>query len=218
MTIKLYGALQSTCTQRVLLVLLELEVEYELSNIDMQKGEQKSANHLNLFHPFGRIPVIDDDGVRIFESRAICQYLVAKYGRGSSLVFSEHRSAADVGYFEQAASIEYSYFDPSVKSLAYEKLFKGYMGLGEPDAAEVAKFTAMLHTTLEYYEKVTSSKQYLTGDKFSLVDLYHMPWFHFLSNLKLEDEISKRSSLNAWWNQVRERKSWVTLVTILENR
>ncbi|KAH7126108.1 thioredoxin-like protein [Dactylonectria macrodidyma] len=217
MTITLYGALQSTCTQRVILVLTELGVNYELSNINMQKGEHKSTDHLTLFHPFGRIPVIDDDGVRIFESRAICQYLVAKYGRGSILELDQHRSAADIGYYEQAASIEYSYFDPSVKALAYEKLFKGYMGLGGPDAAEVDKLTATLITTLDYYEEVTSSKQHLAGDKFSLVDLYHLPWFHFLSNLKLETEISKRSSIKVWWDRVRERKSWVALVALLES-
>lgn len=41
MSIKLYGATYSTCTQRVLLVLETLGLQYELASIDMMKGEHK---------------------------------------------------------------------------------------------------------------------------------------------------------------------------------
>jgi len=41
MSIKLYGATYSTCTQRVLLVLETLGLQYELASINMMKGEHK---------------------------------------------------------------------------------------------------------------------------------------------------------------------------------
>jgi len=41
MAIKVYGSMLSTCTQRVISVLIELGLDYELSEVNMQKGEQK---------------------------------------------------------------------------------------------------------------------------------------------------------------------------------
>src|ERR1700748_3549231 len=34
-------------------------------------------------NPHGRVPVIDDDGIVVWESQTILRYLAAKYGRGS---------------------------------------------------------------------------------------------------------------------------------------
>jgi glutathione S-transferase len=58
----------------------------------------------------------------LFESRAISRYLVAKYGNGSSLVPSMSDFKA-YGLFEQAASIEYSSFDPAMVGLASERVY-----------------------------------------------------------------------------------------------
>lgn len=44
MAIKLYGSRRSSCTQRVLMVLSELKLDYELSDINLQVGEHK-VNH-----------------------------------------------------------------------------------------------------------------------------------------------------------------------------
>lgn len=87
---------------------------------------QQNPDFVNSHHPFGVIPAIEDGGVRLFESRAICHYLVEKYGRSeeASLLPLAEASAVDHGLFQQALSIEYSYFDPSMKSLSYELLFK----------------------------------------------------------------------------------------------
>lgn len=145
MALKLFGSFQSTCTQRVILVLLELGIEYELIEKNMMKGEHKvrtfrklktilsleiltshdqDALYIRDHHPFGRILAIEDDGFRLFESRAICRYLVAKYGSKTTTPDSDRGDLVKLALFEQAVSAEYSYFDPSVFSLAYEKMFK----------------------------------------------------------------------------------------------
>ncbi len=49
MTIKVYGSKQSTCTQRVVLALHEKEIfDYELVTVDLQKGEHKRPEFLQL--------------------------------------------------------------------------------------------------------------------------------------------------------------------------
>lgn len=44
MSVKVFGAQYSTCTQRVLAVLHELGVQYHLEFVDMTKGEHKVNN------------------------------------------------------------------------------------------------------------------------------------------------------------------------------
>lgn len=85
----------------------------------ISQGAQYIAN----FHPFGRIPALEDGDVIVFESRAICRYLVAKYAKDASTLRAPTQPA-EIAHFEQLASVEYSYFDPPVTQLAYEKLFK----------------------------------------------------------------------------------------------
>lgn len=41
MTIRVYGSQLSICTQRVMLVLNELDLPYELINVDMSQGAHK---------------------------------------------------------------------------------------------------------------------------------------------------------------------------------
>lgn len=72
MTLKLYGIAASTCTMRVRTILNELDItDYEI--ISLSLPEMKAPEHLAR-QPFGRIPVLDDDGFILCESRAICKY------------------------------------------------------------------------------------------------------------------------------------------------
>ena len=64
----------------------------------------------------------DEDGTQLFESRAICRYLTLKYGKDSGLIPSQSDIKAYV-LFEQAASIEYSSFDPPASGLTFERHF-----------------------------------------------------------------------------------------------
>ena len=74
-------------------------------------------------HPFAKIPALRDGPVKVLESRAICKYLVAKYAPEDSELLLPTQPV-DVAAFEQAMSLDYSYFDPNVAKFAYEKIFK----------------------------------------------------------------------------------------------
>jgi glutathione S-transferase len=73
-------------------------------------------------HPFAKIPAYEDESLKLFESRAICRYLAKRYSQEVDLLGSE----SGLALLEQAASVEYSYFDPPIKGLAYEKIFKRF--------------------------------------------------------------------------------------------
>ena len=122
MTIKLHGFPPSHATRRAAVIFKELGVPYELITVDMLKDEHKAAAHL-AHQPFGQVPYIDDDGFKLYESRAICRYLALKYG-GIGKLIPDPNDLKKTALFEQAASIETSNFDHGASGLAHEKNFK----------------------------------------------------------------------------------------------
>src|SRR3989338_674338 len=207
MVYKLLGSPISTCVQRVLTTLKEKNLEYELVPIDLSKGEHKSASFLEK-QPFGVIPVLDDDGFLIYESRAICRYLEAKHkGQGTELIPTEIKALA---LFEQGASIETSYFDPNASGLAFEKLFKGLFGWGQTDEARVKTLTEKLGQHLDVYEKILSKQEFIGGNQFTLADLFHLPYggLLFAPQVDLGNLLLDRPHVKVWWEKITSRPSW----------
>ena len=67
-------------SQRVLWTLEELKLPYTLNKIKFHPSELKSEEHKKR-HPLGRVPVLEDDDVTLFESGAILLYLAEKSGQ-----------------------------------------------------------------------------------------------------------------------------------------
>jgi glutathione S-transferase len=126
MAITIHGVARSTCTQRVLTTCLELDIPYNLHTVDFAAAENKSPSFLKL-QPWGKVPVLEDNGFFVFESRAICKYLVAKYAGQSSTLMPDLKDLKSYALFEQGCSIEQNYFNGPTEGLAHEKVFKGYV-------------------------------------------------------------------------------------------
>ncbi|HEX6994778.1 MAG TPA: glutathione S-transferase family protein, partial [Gammaproteobacteria bacterium] len=77
---KLYHCTGSRST-RVLWLLEELGLDYELEVLPFDPKALKSADYL-VISPFGKVPVLVDDTLTMFESVAIIQYLLEHYGGG----------------------------------------------------------------------------------------------------------------------------------------
>jgi glutathione S-transferase len=74
--------LNNSRSQRVLWMLEELGVEYELKRYQRDPKTMLAPAELRAVHPLGKSPVITDDGLTIAESGAIIEYLVERYGEG----------------------------------------------------------------------------------------------------------------------------------------
>ena len=66
---------------RVLWLLEELGLPYELNNMAFHPKDLKSDEH-RARHPLGRVPVLEDDGVQIWESGAIIDYILERHKNG----------------------------------------------------------------------------------------------------------------------------------------
>lgn len=100
MGIKIHGAATSTCTRRVLTTLVEKGVPYEFVPVDFGVGEHKTSRFMEL-QPFGKVPVLEDDGYFLYESRAMAKYIARKYaGQGTELM-PDNKDLKAYGLFEQ---------------------------------------------------------------------------------------------------------------------
>lgn len=232
---KLYGARGSTNTDRVRLTLAEGGfTDYELVILNLQKGEQKvsgrlSANHSislkqrichivsrvsqeltwslqsdeNLKrHPWGKVPVlVNPDGFTIYESRAIAQYVARKYKFPLLPPSSDLEATA---MFDQALSVETGYFADAAGRVGFELFAKKFMGL-PPDETVVAAAVKAIESFLDVAEGLLSSREYMAGDDFSLIDIFYIPTVQRLFACGQGDLILKRKAVSVWWDRVVSR-------------
>ncbi|CAE6452834.1 unnamed protein product [Rhizoctonia solani] len=204
-TVKIYGMLLSPYAQTVMVTCNELGINYELIVVDLIEDEQKLPEFIEK-QPFAAVPVfVDEDGTQLYESRAICRYLVAKYGRDSGLVPDPNDLKASA-LFEQAASIEYSVFDPHARALIFQRVFARYIRLlgVEPDEAIAQRSIATLNSKMEGYERILSKQKYLAGDSFTLADLLHLGYGKFVFEAHPSIFLSK-PSVKRWWEDITSR-------------
>ncbi|KAJ9685984.1 hypothetical protein PVL29_015058 [Vitis rotundifolia] len=73
MVVKVYGS-AFACAKRVLICLVEKEIEFETVPVDIIKGEHKDPEYLKL-QPFGVVPVIQDGDYTLF-GKSLCKIFV----------------------------------------------------------------------------------------------------------------------------------------------
>jgi len=78
MTLLLYDAIRSPNCERVHIALHEKGLSYQRVTLNLGAKEQKRSEFLRL-NPFGRVPVLIDSDLVLFESCIINEYLDAKY-------------------------------------------------------------------------------------------------------------------------------------------
>ncbi|WP_179400636.1 glutathione S-transferase family protein [Burkholderia guangdongensis] len=74
--------LNNSRSQRVLWLLEELDVPYEIVRYERDPKTMLAPPELHAIHPLGKSPVVTDDGHTLAESGAIIEYLVERYGDG----------------------------------------------------------------------------------------------------------------------------------------
>ncbi|KIY53072.1 glutathione S-transferase [Fistulina hepatica ATCC 64428] len=209
MVLKLYGIAMSHATKRVGMVLYEKRIPFELITVDMRNMAHKKPEYLAK-QPFGSVPYLDDDGYIVYESRAICGYLEAKYpDRGPRLAPSTD-DLKKYGAYQQALNIEAFNFDPAANGLFKEKVIKKLRGTGDPDPNVVADFMATLNNKLDAYDAILSKQKYLAGDELTLADLFHLPYASVLPAVGC-NYLETKPNVARWFKDISSRESWLAV-------
>ncbi|MEM9552219.1 MAG: glutathione S-transferase family protein [Pseudomonadota bacterium] len=77
---KLYFAPNSRAV-RIAWLLEELGLDYEITRFQLGDRQMREPDYRRV-HPMGRVPALEDGEVTLFESGAIVQYVLARYGQG----------------------------------------------------------------------------------------------------------------------------------------
>jgi len=213
MVLKLYGFPLSVCTRRAVIALVEKGVPYELVVVNPLAGETKTSEYRENMQPFSQIPVLEDDGLIIRESRAIARYIAAKYAnQGTPDLIPTSGDFTALAAFEQACSTEYAQFDPVAEGLMIESLVKRIKGLPSNDSL-IDSLAAQLSEKMESYEIILSKQTYLAGDNITLADLLHLPVGFVLTTMMANDALtnSVRPNVLRWWNDISSRESWKSI-------
>ncbi|KAK8951490.1 putative glutathione S-transferase GSTF1 [Platanthera zijinensis] len=213
MSIKLYGSPFSISTARVLAAISEIGLEVELVHVDLYSGHHKHDSHVEK-NPFGQVPVLEDGEFVLFESRVITRYLVRKYGKKSGLLKDDDpRDAASV---DQWMEVETHHFNKPVATLVYEHLFRPHFEGKDPEEKVVAEEVEKLEKVLDVYEARLSKTKFLAGDFYSLADVHHVPYGHYLVTRTPHGSlIDSRPHVKAWWDAVYSRPASKTATETL---
>ncbi|KAJ7105839.1 glutathione S-transferase [Mycena epipterygia] len=182
----------------VAMILAEKQLPFELVAVDMENKAHK-ASEFTTKNPFGQVPMIDDDGFIVYESRAICRYLAEKYAnKGTPLLPTSLKNKA---VFEQAASIELATFFPLVVKAPRLSI----------DKAALAQAKSELSAKLDVYEVILEKQKFLGGDEFTLADLFHLYVLPMLADAGFDVMANKGPNVTRWWNDIISRPTWLKL-------
>jgi len=194
---KIFGHPGSTCTRKVLLTLNETNTPFELVLVDFAKGEHKQPAHLAR-QPFGQVPALEDDGLSMYESRAMARYIDAK--AGSPLTPKDLPGRA---VMEQWISVETSNFASHAMKFIYHSVF------GREQTPEVLKVAgSALDTAYGVLERQLAKQPFLAGSAFSLAEVCFAPYLEYLAITPAASKLAEHPHVAAWWATVSERAAW----------
>ena len=156
--LKLYFAPRTRATHPRWM-LEELGVPYEIVTVDLDAKENREPGYLRM-HPLGRVPVLVDGDITVFESIAICMYLADKCAeRGlAPPVASPFRAPYYQWLLFCASTIE-----PAIGRWAQHG--------GDVAEAEREKARARFDEATEVLTGVLASGGHMLGEAFSTVDV-----------------------------------------------
>ena len=168
--------LNNSRSQRVLWLLEELGVPYEIKKYERDAKTMLAPPELQKVHPLGKSPVITDGDVTVAESGAIIEYLVERYGNG--------RLAPAIGSLERLRWRYWMHFaegsamPPLLLKLIFDRVASSPMPFFvKPIARGIsAKVQSMMVTPnlkrqLDFMEGELATSEWFVGNEFSAADV-----------------------------------------------
>jgi glutathione S-transferase len=194
---KLYDYPDCPFAQKVRVVLVEKELEYETVFVDLRTGEHRQNAEFLKLNPYGKVPVLIDDEVVVYDSTIINEYLEDEYPHPSLM-------PADSSARSRVRTLE-DYCDNSFLPSAGFVQAELSKPTEEQDAERLARYRNELQRGLKRLEGFLGGKEYLVGD-FSLADVCFVPALIILPRLGIDVDPALRG-VNAWINRLKQRPS-----------
>ncbi len=155
---KLYQFALSPNCQKVVALAHEVGARLELCNVNLFKGEAKTAAMLAK-NPNGRLPILEDGDFVLWESTAMLGYIATRAAR-TDLAPTTARERAEV---ERWTSWQGAHFSPAIRKVAFERIVKKLAGLGAPDEAMVKAGIEEFALVANVLEQSLGNQEYVCG-------------------------------------------------------
>jgi glutathione S-transferase len=168
--------LNNSRSQRILWLLEELGVPYEVIRYERDAKTMLAPPALLAVHPLGKSPVITDGGVTVAESGAILEYLLDKYGGGRLVPPPGTPERLRYTYWLHYA--EGSAMPPLLLKLIFDRVETAPMPW--PFSAMARRIAGTVKSTfvapqlkrhLDYMEAELATRSWFTGEEFTAADV-----------------------------------------------
>ncbi len=241
MTLTLYHFPASVCSQRVRLVLAELELAWASKVVDILKGEQFQPEYLAL-NPNAVVPTLVHDGNVIIESSVISEYAqditpgidlrpVDPVQRARMRMWAKR---VDEGFHQACGMLTAGAKNELIRKQIEKsnETVEDYVaripdparrerqlaGLKQDPGAPV--FTNAIRQCVKVVDAIEEAlweAAYLAGDRYSLADSAITPYLLRLERLGMEKLFLEREHLMRWFSEMKARPSFATAVTAFDS-
>ncbi|RXF72694.1 glutathione S-transferase family protein [Hansschlegelia zhihuaiae] len=200
MTLKFYGHVFSSYTQKAFIAFYEKNVPFELRHLSPDNPDV-AQEWLGLW-PIARFPVLVADGETVVEATSIIEWLDIERPQAPRLIPEDRRLALDVRTRDRI-------FDNYVMTPMQTIVFDRLRPEGDKDPFGVAKAHELLDRSYAWLDGEMASREWAAGDDFTLADcaaapsLFYADWVHPLDG---------RPNLIAYYERLRRRPSFARCV------
>jgi glutathione S-transferase len=200
--ITLRGFDGSTYVRTIKMLLAEKSfTQFKQVQLNVLEGDPKRPEHLER-HPFGKVPVLDHDGMRIIETAAIARYLNDVLpGRSLIPVTPRDRARMDmiIGIIDSYA------YGALIGGIAAFHLFPDFVG-GKNEAMRKDGIENG-RKAIELAMKAKGSSSFIAGE-LSLADLYLAPIASYVALTPDRDVVFDVDGFGDWWTKIQALRSF----------
>jgi len=160
----IYGFDFSSPSNKVRFAANAMGLQYQYKQVNLIAGEQKSPEFLKL-NPIGRVPAIDDNGFKVFESAAIIKYLAQK--NNSPLYPQDLQKRTVIDQWIDFANIHVS---AALAKVTFNRVMYKMLGV-EKDERSLNDGIKFLGQFLPLLEKQLKENKFLAGSEMTLADI-----------------------------------------------
>ena len=189
---------------RIVWLFEELGVPYELERYKLGDPAMRSADYRKV-HPMGRVPALQDGDVTIFESGAIVEYVLARYGDGRLM---PKVSSPDFPAYLQWLHYAEGMIMPPVNTIVVETIL---LPPERRNQGNVDRATKLLGQMLSAVDQHLAGRDYLAGE-FSGADI--MTGHACTVAARLKADVSDKPNVAAYIARINARtalqRAWAT--------
>lgn len=167
--------LEDSRSQRVLWLLEELEIDYQVERYERDPKTQLAPESLKRVHPLGKSPVITDVKRTVAETGLIVDYIVREHGDGRLAPALDDEDYLRYQYWLHYA--EGSLMPPPLLQLVFDTVEAKAPLLARPVARAISGqvkkqfIRPQQHLHFDYLENELRSHEWFVGDRFSAADI-----------------------------------------------